>query len=257
MSIKNVDRAPFNRIPEKWAFDPDFGPFIRDIVSQIWQLRNRTGGDSDSVGELENGELFTNNVQGDELSDRIDTLDVGGESNLLEIMDRIESIESESQIPFYDLTEKPLSTTDNTLVRFDGTDAALKASGISVDDSNNISGYGNFTDNATFTGNLTVKKRILGTKGADVTSANDITLGDGNYFDVTGTTQINTIASTSWTEGSIVTLQFDGVVTVKHLTAGAGAQLDLNGAADFVTAAGNHLMLQYASSKWWEISRKV
>lgn len=247
MSARNVDRTPFNRIPDKWAFDQEIGPFIRDIVSLIWQLRNRTGGDSDSVGELETGELFVNNVQTADLTDQIETLQTGESSNLFEMIERVDSLELAIPNPVVDLIEKPLSTTDNSIVRFDGTDAAIQGSGVVIDDS----------DNATFPANVTVQKRLLGAKGADVASANDITLGDGNYFDITGATQINTISATGWTEGSIVTIQFDGAPTVKHLTAGGGAQLDLNGAVDFVAAAGNHLVLQYASSKWWEISRKV
>lgn len=46
---QNVNRPPFNLIPNKWAFDPELGPFVRELLTQIWQLRLRTGGDDDVV----------------------------------------------------------------------------------------------------------------------------------------------------------------------------------------------------------------
>lgn len=48
----NVNRTPFNLIPEKWAFDPEIGPFIRDLLDILFQLRSRTGGDADGVDSL-------------------------------------------------------------------------------------------------------------------------------------------------------------------------------------------------------------
>lgn len=104
---------------------------------------------------------------------------------------------------------------------------------------------------ATFAG------RILAAKGADVASANDITLGDGNYFDITGTTQINTIAGAGWTPGTPVILQFDASVTVKHNTAGTGVVLLLAGAADFAATAGDTLTLVYETTAWRELARTV
>lgn len=44
-----VNRIPFNTVPQKWAFDPEIGPFIRDILTIIWQQRTRSGGDGDEV----------------------------------------------------------------------------------------------------------------------------------------------------------------------------------------------------------------
>jgi hypothetical protein len=47
-------------------------------------------------------------------------------------------------------SELPSSSTDNTLPRFDGTTGALQTSGVTVDDSNNVSGIGTLTvDGAT------------------------------------------------------------------------------------------------------------
>lgn len=49
----NVNRAPHNTIPHQWAFDAEIGPFIREILNQLWQLRNRTGGDDDIVSDVQ------------------------------------------------------------------------------------------------------------------------------------------------------------------------------------------------------------
>lgn len=49
----NVNRAPHNTIPHQWAFDKEIGPFIREILNQLWQLRNRTGGDADIVSDVQ------------------------------------------------------------------------------------------------------------------------------------------------------------------------------------------------------------
>jgi hypothetical protein len=47
--MSTVDRTPFNIVPKKWAFDPEIGPFMRELLDVIWQLRTRTGGDFDLV----------------------------------------------------------------------------------------------------------------------------------------------------------------------------------------------------------------
>ena len=47
--MADVNRTPFNIIPQKWAFDPEVGPFIRDLLDVVWQMRNRSGGDFDQV----------------------------------------------------------------------------------------------------------------------------------------------------------------------------------------------------------------
>lgn len=138
----------------------------------------------------------------------------------------------------------PGSSVDNTIPRFDGTTGKVIQQGTnapSYDDS----------------GNVTFNARILGKKASDVASANDITLGDGNYFDITGTTQVNTIAATGWTAGSVVTLQFDASVTVKHNTSGTGASLLLAGAADFSATADDTLTLVYDGTTWRETARTV
>ncbi len=44
-----VNRTPLNTIPQQWAFDPEVGPFVRELLELIRQLRDRTGGDTDIV----------------------------------------------------------------------------------------------------------------------------------------------------------------------------------------------------------------
>lgn len=51
--MAGVDRAPFNEIPKKWANDRELEPFIRKLLTIIWQLRNRTGGDGDYITEVQ------------------------------------------------------------------------------------------------------------------------------------------------------------------------------------------------------------
>lgn len=48
-----VNRIPFNTIPQQWAFDPVIGPFIRELLTIVWQNRERVGGDDDAVANLE------------------------------------------------------------------------------------------------------------------------------------------------------------------------------------------------------------
>lgn len=108
-------------------------------------------------------------------------------------------------------------------------------------------------------GGIIMTAMIIGTQGTDVASANDATLtSDGNYFDVTGTTQTNTLSVPAGvTAGTFITLQFDANPVVKHATGGAGAQFALNGAADFASAAGDTLSLVYDGTVWRETGRKI
>jgi len=100
--------------------------------------------------------------------------------------------------------------------------------------------------------------RFLESKGADVASANDLTLGeDGNYFDITGTTQINRISPTNWNAGSSFKVQFDGVVTIKDAQAtGGGYNIILcDNSTDIITAAGTIVEFLYdgTSFKAWVV----
>jgi hypothetical protein len=103
---------------------------------------------------------------------------------------------------------------------------------------------GGFGSSWTFTSNVgavTFSQRVLQSQGADVASANDLTLGgDGNTFEITGNTQINAITTANWQNGALITLLFTSNPTVKHNTAGGAgtAVMLLAGAADFGATAG-------------------
>lgn len=102
--------------------------------------------------------------------------------------------------------------------------------------------------------------RFMADKGADVASADAITLGsDGNVFDITGTTTINHIMNTGWQIGSTITLHFDDSLTLTHnagsLT-GDEADMFLAGNENFVTTAGDIItFVLHDATSWQETSR--
>jgi hypothetical protein len=98
--------------------------------------------------------------------------------------------------------------------------------------------------------------RILGFKGADVASGSALTLTKGNFFDITGTTTINTITATNWTSGSMVVLRFNGNVTVTNNSGGTN-DIMLSGAANFSATANDMLFLVFDGTDWNEVSRTV
>ena len=70
-------------------------------------------------------------------------------------------------------------------------------------------------------------------KGGDLTSASPLVIDtDGDYFDVTGTTNFAVITTAADRQ---FTLQFDGVLTMTH----HATNLDLPGEANITTAAGD------------------
>lgn len=97
----------------------------------------------------------------------------------------------------------------------------------------------------------------LGNIGEDLASANDMASPTANYCVVTGSTQINTMATTNITIGTFIALQFKAAVTVKRVTAGAGAQFDLGATGDFAAQVGDTLFVVYDGTYWREISRTV
>jgi hypothetical protein len=96
-------------------------------------------------------------------------------------------------------------------------------------------------------------------KGSDVASANDITLGSGNYFDITGTTEVQRILGAGWSIGSIVVLQFDASVQVTNgVAAGSGYfGFKLSGAGNLSATADDTLMLVFDGAWWREVSRTI
>ena len=82
-------------------------------------------------------------------------------------------------------------------------------------------------------------------QGSDVASANALTLGAGNLFDITGTTSITSITTIG--VGTTILLQFDGSLTLTHHV----NDLVLPGAANIQTQAGDIAVLyEYATGSW-------
>lgn len=112
-------------------------------------------------------------------------------------------------------------------------------------------------------GMVTPRRRLIG-KMITVASANDLTLYQssgaayGNFIVITGATQINGIATTSWDAGSVVELKFDSTPVVKHNTAASAgfASLFLSGAVDFSASANDVLTLVYDGTLWREVARR-
>lgn len=104
----------------------------------------------------------------------------------------------------------------------------------------------------TFTASQTFSGRAMTDRGADVASANDITLGsDGENFTITGTTNVQRIATASWNDGAIIALRFSSAAcTISHNTAAGGgfASILLVGAANYNTSADDVLWFQYDST---------
>jgi microcystin-dependent protein len=100
--------------------------------------------------------------------------------------------------------------------------------------------------------NLTLSGELIQKVGSDVSSASDLDVtGVGNFFDVTGTTQINTIKSKG--VGTQISLQFDGAVVLAH----DATNLDLGAAGiNITTTAGDvYTFYEYASADWRLIGR--
>ena len=80
-------------------------------------------------------------------------------------------------------------------------------------------------------------------KGGDLTSANPLVIDtDGDYFDVTGTTNF---ASMTVAADRQFTLQFDGILTMTH----HATNLDLPGEANITTVAGDVATFQSTGTK--------
>ena len=96
---------------------------------------------------------------------------------------------------------------------------------------------------------LKVSGQIEQTKGADIASATELPVNiDGNIFDVTGTTTIASFSERGI--GSIIYLQFDGILTLTH----HATDLVLLTGANRTTAAGDiGIYYQYAAGDWREV----
>lgn len=101
------------------------------------------------------------------------------------------------------------------------------------------------TQDVAHTGELKMTgDQFLMDKGADVASGTSIALGDdGNTFDITGTTTIQTI--TIKQAGTVVYLHFDSALTLTDNT----GNLELNG-ADIVVEAEDDIILVSDGTNW-------
>jgi hypothetical protein len=103
-----------------------------------------------------------------------------------------------------------------------------------------------------------VLRRLNVGKSADVVAAGTLTLGnDGNYFVVTGNTNIDHITTTNWTAGSEITLEFTGTPTVNHNTGSPPANtaaIKNDGAANLAMAAGSAVKYQYNGTVWRQVA---
>lgn len=100
--------------------------------------------------------------------------------------------------------------------------------------------------------------RMNAAKGGNVASAATITLSDGNFFIVTGTTNIDCITTTGWTAGSVAYLDFSGVLTVNDSTGGCGANTaNVNVSAAYTTTANDTLTIVFDGTNWVELGRSV
>jgi hypothetical protein len=86
--------------------------------------------------------------------------------------------------------------------------------------------------------------------GANVASATALPVPTGGVFHVTGTTTVTSITSTNLGTGVVITLIFDGILTMTD-----GSNLKLAG--DFVTSADDTLTLAFDGTNWHEIARSV
>lgn len=116
-----------------------------------------------------------------------------------------------SLIIYNNATETPASIISGTTASTSTTTGSLK----------NAGGFGNVGElynggNGFFNGNLRTYKRFIGAQGANVNAATTITLGDGNFFIISGTGNIEGIVYTGWDYGSEITLQVLSGITLVH-----------------------------------------
>mgnify|MGYP006405982631 CR=1 FL=1 len=96
------------------------------------------------------------------------------------------------------------------------------------------------------TGGVSIASTLKMNKGGDIASASPLVIDtDGNYFDVTGTTNF---AAMTVEEGNFFMLQFDGALTITH-----GSGIELPGAANLTTATGDRLICYATAANTVEV----
>lgn len=164
------------------------------------------------------------------------------------------------------ITVKPASGNPNVVIDDDGNvyfagrmDLAGNQSltgNLSVTGTLGVTGASTLTGNVAAAGTLAVtgvstfSNRVLTAQGADVASASTITLGNGNVFNVTGTTDINMITTTGWVVGSVVYLKFTGIATLKNnqTPTGLTAGIVMGSAGDYISRANAGISLALTST---------
>ncbi len=166
--------------------------------------------------------------------------------------------------PTVDMTLPPQADRASKYAAYDAAGEPIASSGPTGDSSIPVSAFGESLiddadaataratleaagtgDDNVFTGANTFTKTQSWAKGEDVASAAALTLGDGNYFDVTGTTAITSIGTKG--VGTVVKLHFDGVLTLTH----HATDLVLPGGNNITTVAGDEAeFVEYAAGDW-------
>ena len=97
----------------------------------------------------------------------------------------------------------------------------------------------------TTSGENTFTESNIWFKGSDVASGATLTLGAGNWFDITGTTAITDITTVG--AGFLCLLHFDGALTFTH----DGDDIICPGNEDITTQAGMEILLyEHTAGKW-------
>lgn len=153
-------------------------------------------------------------------------------------------------------TSSNYTTIANDLLIFEGFAAGVVrvwslSGGGTVDATTSVKGIVELATSAeTATGTDAVRAvtpdglASLWQKGANVASAGTITLDDGGFFHVTGTTTITDIDWTTATDGRGAWLEFDGSLTLTH----NATTLVLPGGANITTEAGDRAYVVQDSS---------
>jgi len=86
-------------------------------------------------------------------------------------------------------------------------------------------------------------------QGSDITAASTITPLEGNYFVVTGITNIDNITNSTAFKGRVIYLEFTGTPTLIHNSGGTG-NLRLVGSANVAMTAGDVIQLVSNGTLW-------
>jgi len=89
-------------------------------------------------------------------------------------------------------------------------------------------------------------------KGEDVASATELDPGSGCLFDVTGTTEITSIAAAAAETGRVIVLQFDGSVKVTK-----GNNLKIASTWDTATVDDTLGLCCFDGTNWFELFRST